>query len=100
MLQAMTAQPVVTEIVSRGTKHGVNVKRIVRGSTIVRRDNVVVLDQHSGPVDAIVDGLSRLGRSHPGEMDLVESGSLHRSAIAARDIRPEITQILVYEGFK
>ena len=94
VLQPVAAQPIVSEIVAWGTKHRVDVVWIVRQMS-VWRDHIVVLDQQRGPVDAIVDALARLRRPHPGEMDVLKSGSLDGSAIVARYVRPEVREILI-----
>src|SRR5882757_5735970 len=59
-------QDVVTEIIFQIAPHGVNVIGVVL--------RVIVFDQESRPLDAVVVRLSRLQSAGPGKMDLVQPG--------------------------
>src|ERR1700692_3734664 len=99
VLEAVAAEPVVAKVVARRPKYGVNVVGIV-GQFRVGRDHAVIFDEESGAVDAVVDGLARLRRTHPGEMHFIKAGGADGVAIGARNVRADVGQVLVEEGLE
>src|SRR5690242_243516 len=89
VLQVMAPQPVIAKIVPRRTKYGVDVVWVVWPAA-VRRKHIVILDQDGWPVNPVVKRFPWLGRTHPGKMQFVETGGLHRRAIGAGDVRAQV----------